>query len=289
MKNIIKIILNYKLAYSNWLMVLLAVILKREIKAKLQNCDVVPTRFLAMQVKDLVIHGMQPKYNAVRDELIFNYDGKLVIMKGASLNGDISGVFVREDYKYLDVAGKFVIDVGMNIADSSIYFALNGASKVMAYEPFKKVFKIATENINSNMLSEKVFPVNAGIGSEDSIIRLADLTKITDREIKDSENGIEIPVYSLNTIIEECQSSEIMLKMDCEGCEYDVFQKVKKENLSKIKKIMLEYHHGCESLTTVLGILKQNSFKCTISKPHKSKVSENFIQKVGFLYAERQE
>jgi predicted RNA methylase len=46
-------------------------------------------------------------------------------------------------YRFLRVEGKIVIDIGVNIADSSIYFALKGADKVIAIEPFPRNYETA--------------------------------------------------------------------------------------------------------------------------------------------------
>ena len=44
--------------------------------------------------------------------------------------------FIKEQYKWLDVEGKNVVDVGANIGDTAIYFALKGAKHVYAFEPY---------------------------------------------------------------------------------------------------------------------------------------------------------
>ena len=62
---------------------------------------------------------------------------------GAKTNGDIHTVFFNNEYADLDIKDKIVIDVGANIGDSSIYFALRGAKKVIAIEPFPENFDLA--------------------------------------------------------------------------------------------------------------------------------------------------
>ena len=44
-----------------------------------------------------------------------------------------------------------------------------------------------------------------------------------------------------------------LLKMDCEGCEYDVLMNLKREELAKIRSMVVEYHNGGERLATMLG------------------------------------
>ena len=54
------------------------------------------------------------------------YRKGIITLKGAPQNGDPFSVFVYEEYKFLEVAGKTVIDVGANIGDTAIYFGING-------------------------------------------------------------------------------------------------------------------------------------------------------------------
>jgi FkbM family methyltransferase len=65
------------------------------------------------------------------------------------------GVFYNKDYEFLNCRGKEIIDIGANISDSSIYFALTGANCVIAIEPFKENFEIAKLNVESNGLEKK--------------------------------------------------------------------------------------------------------------------------------------
>ena len=43
--------------------------------------------------------------------------------------------------------GRTVIDIGANIADSSIYFAFEDAAHVIALEPYPTNYRIAKKNI----------------------------------------------------------------------------------------------------------------------------------------------
>lgn len=277
---------KYRAAYINWIIIVMNLALKKEVSGKMRDGATIPSASLVVQLKELVFNGMEPRYDEGQDKITFKYNGRDVSLKGVSRNGDICGVFVNEEYSFLNVDGKYVIDVGMNIGDSSIYFALNGAKKVIAYEPFKKVFMLAKENIDGMNLSDKIFAVNGGVGTENPNMIIPDLLETTDISMKESESGIKVPVYSLEDTIESCPSTEIMLKMDCEGCEYEVFSKFKSENLIKIKKIVMEYHHGYKSLKTML---EMNGFKCRVTKPKKVKTSHKSMHTIGYLFAERVE
>ena len=81
-------------------------------------------------------------------------------------NGDVFEIFLKSQYGILPVNDAIVIDVGANIGDSSIYFALQGAKRIIAVEPFPRNYVIAKENVKLNNLSKKINVVLAGCGSE---------------------------------------------------------------------------------------------------------------------------
>jgi ribosomal protein L11 methylase PrmA len=89
-------------------------------------------------------------YDLKLDKIILPESG-LQFYNGIS-NGDLFNIFYEKDYDFLPVKNRVVIDIGANIADSSIYFATTGAKKVIALEPFPKNFVVAQKNITLNGL-----------------------------------------------------------------------------------------------------------------------------------------
>ena len=71
-----------------------------------------------------------------RNLVSFQASGKNIILTDAINNGDIAEIFGANPFRILNPKGKTVIDIGANIGDSSIYFAINGATKVFAVEPY---------------------------------------------------------------------------------------------------------------------------------------------------------
>jgi hypothetical protein len=95
-----------------------------------------------MQKDDGKEYIIQNNKNELRAHVIgWHYDLKLdrVILPEIGLqfcdgisNGDLFNIFYKKEYEFLPVNNRVVIDIGANIADSSIYFAINGAKKVIA-------------------------------------------------------------------------------------------------------------------------------------------------------------
>jgi FkbM family methyltransferase len=173
-------------------------------------------------------------------------------------NGDFIGVFVEEEYKTLSFKNKIVIDVGANIGDSSLYFALKGAKHVIAIEPFFENYNALKRNIEINDLEAKITPIYSGCGSSTRNVKTTFVdTKGIGLDIKEFEGGKnEIKIIGLDELVSKYPHEKIVLKLDCEGCEYDTIINSNEEILKKIDEIILEYHSGYKKLKNKLTSAK---------------------------------
>ena len=109
--------------------------------------------------------------------------------------------------------------------------------------------------------------------------------------IQDFENGIKVVLTSLKSILDEnnlSEDDEIVLKMDCEGCEYETILSADQKTLQRFKQIQLEYHYGYNNLRAKL---EKSGFKVSVSKPktnprHIINKPNNPKMYVGWLYAD---
>lgn len=225
-------------------------------------------------------------YETDKEILIVRYGRNSEVLKfyKGLANGDILGVFVREDYAFLPVLEKTVIDVGANIGDSSIYFAVMGARKVIALEPFIQNYEIARENLRLNSLSDKIELLLAGCSSTrthafiDPHEESTTLSRLTRRD-----HGIEIPLLTLNDLFLRAQSEEIVLKIDCEGCEYDLLLSTPSEVLKRFSHIQIEYHFGYKNLKEKL---EKSGFEVSIKLPlFERRKNDRKSAYVGYIYA----
>jgi len=186
-----------------------------------------------------------------RSPIEFTYNQRMIRLFPDSSGADFGGfleIFVGNAYKeLLPCEGEIVIDVGANIGDSSIYFALNNADKVIALEPFPGTYNAALKNIKENSLGDRITLLNAGYG-EDSEVFL-DGTELQDTLslLKSSSKGMKINTYSLETLLSTYNIDNAILKMDCEGCEYQILNE-SVQTLKRFKKIQIEFHYGYKAL-----------------------------------------
>ncbi len=177
--------------------------------------------------------------------------------------GSISDVFDFEEYKFLNVQNKSVLDIGAFIGDSSIYFVLKGAKKVYAIEPHPESYKEMIENIKLNNMEDKIIPINIGINYEIDYIYVPTTVINTQSILLESKsNGIKVSASKLSDIIEKYNIDAQVLKMDCEGCEYDIILK-DYDTIKEFDEIGFEYH-AYNTKIPVSKLLEKlnNDFEC---------------------------
>lgn len=202
-----------------------------------------------------------------------------IVLHGAINNGDIVYAFLKEDYGRLPVENKFVIDVGSNIGDTPIYFALRGAKKVIGLEPFPKNFELANKNIIANNLGNKITILLAGCASQKRFITInPDYESNHESKLVEFQHGKEIPLLTLEDLFNQYNiPSDSILKMDCEGCENDIIISASKETLQRFSHMQIEYHSGYKTLKEKL---ERCGFKVSITRPTATDVLHTYLQSI---------
>ncbi len=193
-------------------------------------------------------------------------------------NGDIISIFFKEDYFKLPVENRNVLDIGANIGDSSIYFIKQGAEKVIGIEIVPTNFENAKKNIEINNMSKKIEILLAGCSGKSDIIKISSEQKGMEKP-KKSLSGDNVPLFTLNELAERFQLNHAILKMDCEGYEYEIILNSEKDTLKKFDYILIEYHHGNQNLIKKLE-------KCDFNVKTETPVYINKMH-LGYLFAKR--
>jgi len=178
-------------------------------------------------------------------------------------------VFDCGEYEPLDVSGRVVVDIGAFVGDSAIYFALSrGAKRVIAVEPHPGAFAEMLDNIRLNNLEDVIIPINAGLAGKPGKVCIEDVgveaTGATYHRPGDCPNAV--PVITLSELISRfgINVDDAVLKMDCEGCEFDVILN-DYDHVRLFRELIFEYHpmfvnKSLEDLLNVLG----KDYKCDI-------------------------
>ena len=207
-----------------------------------------------------------------------------VRLHGALSNGDVVGIFLDNIYHSLPVRDKIVVDIGANIGDSAIYFALSGAARVIAIEPFPRNYEMARKNVELNNLSNKItLLLGACSSSNGSILVNQSEYGYNINPMDKPEQGAKLPRMTLENILDKNNVLHIekaILKMDCEGCEYDVIFSSSQETLKRFSHIQIEYHYGYKNLKEKL---EKCGFSVKVTRPVINPLNRKY--QVGYINA----
>ena len=201
-----------------------------------------------------------------------------IIFYGGLDNGDIVNIFLKKNYDVFKVKDNTVIDIGANIGDTAIFFAHNGAKRIIGVEPFHKNFEVAEKNVNANKLTDTIVLIKAGCGSKTGSVKIdPGYDSSIESRLVDFNEGEYVPVITLQDIIQK-YSIPIgsALKIDCEGCEYDIIENTPSNIISHFNHIQIEYHSGYRSLKRKLESI---GYDVIITKPHATDVVNSFFSK----------
>lgn len=189
---------------------------------------------------------------------------------------------IENPYGLDNLNDRIVIDIGANIADTTLYFASNGAKEVYGFEPLPPIFDIGVENINLNTnLKDKIHFFNLAVSDNDGYLDLyySGESSIVANTFDESEYSYKVKAVTLERIIEEYDIVPDVLKVDCEGCEYGI---VKVSDLSMFKDIIIEYHAKITNIKEdcIINKLKNEGFKI-----NKCPVFDLPIEEIGIIHA----
>jgi FkbM family methyltransferase len=182
-----------------------------------------------------------------------------------------------------------IIDIGANIGSFTIH-AARKADKglILSFEPDPDNCLLLKKNVNLNNLNNvRIFQkAVAGVCGKRLIYR-DPINNAAHSLIKITSQKISVDCLTLSEIFSTFKINSCdLLKIDCEGAEYEIILNAPADVLKRIQKITLEYHtpkfHDIENETytpeNLVKYLEETGFQTTLIK-------ENAIQ--GAIWATR--
>lgn len=200
----------------------------------------------------------------------FTWNGKVIRMRYNSQKDFESEMliikeqFVYEQYNTLRIKNNVILDIGANVGDSAIYFYHKGAKHVYSFEPYPYTYKLGLENIKLNNLQNYVTFLNKGVGNKGKIKLDENYNSNLATGIRNFKNGVLIEIETLEKIIKQFKITNGIMKIDCEGSEYEFILNADIKSLRKFQQILIEYHYGYRNLVKKL---ESSGFKVKITRP----------------------
>ena len=182
-----------------------------------------------------------------------------------------------------------IIDIGAGLGDFTV-FAAHGhpTSQVFAFEPFQESFDLLKQNLRLNRV-ENVQAFQTAVAGQTGQMVL-DLTSGEPLQIQSSGAHASQQPAGNKCLVESVSLAEVLeshglkqcdlLKLDCEGAEYEILFNASEAALRRIQRIIMEYHDG----VTEYDHRQMQSF--LESKGFEVKVYTNFVHHdLGYLYA----
>lgn len=176
-----------------------------------------------------------------------------------------------------------VIDVGAHIGLFSLFasqFSTKG--KIFAFEPVKENFVILKSNVEINNFTNIKYENCAISKSTSKIILYQSNDESGHSKFIQTDKPIKVDSKSLNDFFKENNVKTCnLLKLDCEGSEYEIIDSLDDEYFDIIEKMIIEYHladSNPELLEKLKNKLKSHSYKISI---------EPLFKDIGFLYAKK--
>lgn len=142
-------------------------------------------------------------------------------------------IYISRVYGRPDLKGHIVIDVGAAIGDTALYFYGLGAEKVYAFDPDKPRAQLLRENVSLNGLKDRII-----------VYEQPATVDLIDDIIKSTPDSLRF-----------------FLKLDCEGCEYELLRELlSKDSQSRIDEVVMEYHRRKGRLSLLLNYLEKAGF-----------------------------
>jgi FkbM family methyltransferase len=140
-----------------------------------------------------------------------------------------------------------VVDIGSYIGDFALYAAWKLNARVVAYEPTAENYALLRENVERNGLQDRVTTVNEAVGTGGELV--LNVAQGASDEIHVSAYwypGAERRTVRCATLQEVCDRHVLeridLLKVDCEGGEYDIFLDAPDALFDRIGSIVFEWH-----------------------------------------------
>jgi len=195
-------------------------------------------------------------------------------------------VYVLREYQRRGIdwkSAKTVVDVGANVGMATLWVSeMAPQARIISIEPSPSAFRWLSSNVRNNYLEDRVVSLQCALGATPGLGQLVNdgsaavYGRVT---VADERAGASVAVRTLESVLEEQAVSEVdVLKLDCEGAEFEILETAPTALLGRVRAIVGEFHAwNGRRVEELAASLRSNGFD----------VSFDGGQEVGFFTATR--
>ncbi|RLE90918.1 MAG: hypothetical protein DRN04_14005 [Thermoprotei archaeon] len=229
------------------------------------------------------IYNVANKLLGVKGDIIrvrFRVEGRVLeaYVPDDEMWGAIKDILLNREYEYIpgfeleNLKDKVVIDIGAHVGLYSLLASLY-AKKVISIEPHPVNYRLLEINKFINN-AQNIHPINTAIIGTKFVrsVRLCQSVHSGGASImiESSSKCYDVPAQTLNEIVEnyiDDVDSDVLLKMDVEGAEFDIFRSLDIGLLGRIRFIVMELHLKYGPLYDIVEKLKLANFQICYFHP----------------------
>lgn len=219
------------------------------------------------QAMPLIQYATQFVYIPERDSIRLEIASLLFEIQTAEDLFILKEIYIEYCYNFaLTNKEVVVIDIGMNVGMASLFFASRpDVTAVYGFEPFAPTYEQAQHNFKNNAkYAAKVKPHLFGLSSKNEHLtmpynylskgRVGVYETISEKDRQQITIELRAIHEILPTIIQQHPQAALVLKIDCEGAEYELLETLHQQGFpDSVKAILMEWHQkGPDPLIRIL-------------------------------------
>jgi FkbM family methyltransferase len=144
----------------------------------------------------------------------------------------------------------FVVDIGANIGSAILWFAEQRPRlRGVCYEPDPAASTYLRANLRSNGLDDRIGVRDEAVSDRTGTAALFQAqpgagvsSLVPNSSIVSFDRETEVPTIAFAEVIERVDGDVSLLKLDCEGAEYDIVERSPAAAWTRVKRVVAEYH-----------------------------------------------